>query len=141
MAKKTCGIFLVCEDKLLIGRVTNSDNKWSIPKGLMDKGETEIEAALRELKEETDIDHHHVVLTSTDYFEYLYKSKKKTLVAFLATTNKHHDAICYSMVETDGKPSFPEIDLFKWASFDEALEIIHDTQKEALKFFIEENMI
>lgn len=129
--KNTCGIFLICNDKLLIGHVTNTSN-WSIPKGLIDEGETHIEAALRELKEETNIDAEHIKLIDTEAVVVPYKHKKKTLYAFVATTDVEHDAVCHSMVIQEGKDPFPEIDMFEWVSFEDAMFKIHETQIQAL---------
>lgn len=70
-----------------------------------------------------------------------YTHKNKTLCSFLAFTDKEHDAICYSMVTSHGEEPFPEIDHFKWVSFDEALEKIHYTQKLVLTYFIDKKFI
>jgi len=54
---KKCGIILYNEDTrcylLVLGM---KSQKWGFPKGHMERGETEQETALRELKEETGID-------------------------------------------------------------------------------------
>jgi len=139
--KTTCGVFLVCNNKLLIGHVTNTENDWSIPKGLIDPGETELEAALRELKEETNIDSSLVNVQNIQTLYTPYTHKQKILCSFLALTNKEHEAICYSMVTSHGGEPFPEIDHFKWVSFDEALEKIHYTQKIVLNYYIDKKFI
>jgi 8-oxo-dGTP pyrophosphatase MutT (NUDIX family) len=133
--KTTCGVFLVCNSKILIGHVTNTENDWSIPKGLMDEGETEIESMLRELKEETDIDADHITVHPVEPIYEVYAHKKKKLCAFLAHTDCEHDAICYSMVTSREVP-FPEIDHFKWADYTEAMEKIHPTQKTVLTYYL-----
>lgn len=138
--KTTCGVFLICNKKLLIGHVTNTQNDWSIPKGLMDPGETELQSALRELKEETNIDASSINVIEIDSIYETYHHKKKRLCAFLAFTDNEHDAICYSMVKSVEIP-FPEIDCFKWVNYDEALEKIHPTQKIILKYYIDNNLI
>src|SRR5687768_14174723 len=97
--KTTCGVFLICNDKLLIGHVTNS-NDWSIPKGLMDPGETELESAIRELKEETNIDSSNISIVDMECIYETYQHKNKKLCAFLAFTDIEHEAICYSMVKS-----------------------------------------
>jgi len=138
--KTTCGVFLVCNNKLLIGHVTNSQD-WSIPKGLIDPNETELEAALRELKEETNIDSECLKFHNGTQLYVPYEHKKKTLCAFLAFTDIEHDAICYSIVTSHGGEPFPEIDYFKWVNFDEAFEKIHPTQKSCLRHYIDHKFI
>src|ERR1044071_5937172 len=50
-----------------------AQNRWQLPKGLIDKGETSAEAALREVREETGIEAEIVELI--DKVEYWYYSK------------------------------------------------------------------
>lgn len=45
-----------------IAVVNQNNNSWSLPKGHVEDGETDIEAALREIKEETGIDKEDLVL-------------------------------------------------------------------------------
>jgi len=53
----SAGLALIYENKILIGHPTNAPWKgtYSIPKGLVDKGETFIDAAIRETSEEVGI--------------------------------------------------------------------------------------
>ena len=74
----TAGVFLINKhNQLLIGHVTNSSNVWSIPKGMMDEGETGILTAKREFLEEANVD-----LSGVKYWHQLpdrvYKNKKKS---------------------------------------------------------------
>lgn len=72
-----------------------------LPKGHVDKGETDLECAYRELKEETGISRHHLRRIRKFRFELKYnvtdkrdrsKKAKKTLVIFLARLRKkQHD--------------------------------------------------
>mgnify|MGYP004507291123 CR=1 FL=1 len=52
--EKSCGALIIKDKKALIIKQTN--NLWSIPKGHIDTGETEQETAIREVKEETNLD-------------------------------------------------------------------------------------
>ena len=56
--EKSCGTFIVKkeEDLIKIILIRHNDGHWGFPKGHMEKGETEIETAVRETKEETNLD-------------------------------------------------------------------------------------
>ena len=56
--EKSCGCIIVKDDKVfLIGALDNDKEMfWSFPKGHQDEGESDIETALRETKEETGLD-------------------------------------------------------------------------------------
>lgn len=149
--RKTSGIFLFNNDnKFLIEHPTyHSPKFWSIPKGMIDEGESEFDAAIRETIEETSLD-----ITKIKYSiikqlpDYLFKSKKKTLVSFVLRTSENlynFPYKCESMVTfTRGKKlkkPFPEVDKFKWATIDEAYPLLHETQKRALDFIKENELI
>ena len=52
--EKSCGAMVINDGKVLLVHQTN--DVWCFPKGHMEDGETEIETALREIKEETNLD-------------------------------------------------------------------------------------
>ena len=52
--EKSCGIAIFKDDKVLL--VHQNVGNWSLPKGHVEENETEEETALREVKEETNID-------------------------------------------------------------------------------------
>lgn len=61
MDEKSCGAipFILQDGKLkflLVRHNEKSGNHWSFPKGHVEKGETEEETAVREVKEETNLD-------------------------------------------------------------------------------------
>jgi 8-oxo-dGTP pyrophosphatase MutT (NUDIX family) len=53
-ALTTCGVVVSDGQKILLGHATRSP-RWDIPKGLAEGGETFIDAAVRELNEETGL--------------------------------------------------------------------------------------
>ncbi len=64
--EKSCGaVIFNDEDKVLI--VKHNAGHWDFPKGHMEAGETETQTAIREVKEETNIDIHIIE-------EYRYES-------------------------------------------------------------------
>ncbi len=106
---KSCGILLFNKkgNKFLLMK---HPTRWDIPKGHIEKGETDLEAAIREFEEETGIDKKKVQLYK-DYefklkyetFEKRYKEKcNKTLIVYLAK------------LKEDVKIKVTEHEDFKW---------------------------
>jgi len=125
----TCGIFIIYKDQILICHATGAKyNQWSIPKGLSEKDENPLEAAIRECKEETNIDINKVSSEIIPMGISIYKSGKKKLHGFLAYCDKDIPRIinCNSYTP-EGKP---EIDRFAWMDFDDALPLLHHAQQE-----------
>ena len=52
--EKSCGCIIIDKDRVLL--VKHNAGHWDFPKGHMEDGETEIETAIREVKEETNLD-------------------------------------------------------------------------------------
>lgn len=52
---KSCGILLTCGTPIQSFLLMKHDDRWDLPKGHLDPGETELECALREMEEETGI--------------------------------------------------------------------------------------
>ncbi len=137
--KITHGIIVVdSKMKVLCVHPTSApEDFWSIPKGGADIGESSLQAANRELHEETNISiepfNGHLI-----YYEFLggfnYKKTKKKLnchVVYidLPLSTMNLDLKCTSLIEdTD----IPECDIVKWRSIDSCLKILHHTQVEAL---------
>ena len=104
---------------------------WDFPKGNMDKGETEEEAAARELREEASLTKVKFVPGFKETAEYFYtfggEKIHKVLVMFLGEeTNQEEVKISW------------EHSASKWASFEEARKILKDKKaliiEEAEKF-------
>lgn len=134
----TCGVFVINPNKeILICHPTNHPPEvWSIPKGQMEENESEVKAAIRELKEETGIDLMKVSGTSVLIGDSKYHHGKKQLFAFAYFLNQMYtDKLrCSSMVDMgDPNAPFPELDDFKWVKYDEAMKKLHYTQQELLK--------
>lgn len=56
--EKSCGCVILKDNKVLLIGAKDDDGKlfWSFPKGHQEDGETDIETAIRETKEETNLD-------------------------------------------------------------------------------------
>ena len=91
--------------------------QWGFPKGHVEEGETELEAAKRELKEETGLSA-NVLFGFKMEISFFYKNKKegklshKRVIYFVGITN-----------ETEVKLSY-EHDAYKWVNYEEALKTI-----------------
>src|SRR5688572_10167464 len=89
---KSCGVLVVRGDPLREFLLMRHADRWDLPKGHVDPGESEVQYALRELREETGILLADVELIDGFRFEshYQVRAKKsdrlhdKTLVIFLA---------------------------------------------------------
>lgn len=120
--EKSCGaVIFNTEGKVLI--VKHNAGHWDFPKGHMEEGETEKQTALREVKEETNID----IDILEDYrYESHYSPKEnveKTVIFFLAKSKSD------KLVKQDA-----EIANIGWFSYKEALDIItYDNAKELYK--------
>lgn len=124
----SCGCIIIKDDKVLL--VQNIKGKhWSFPKGHMEDGETEKETAIREVKEETNID---VKIIDDKKYTITYRPKPnliKDVHFFLARPlNKEY------------RRQEKEISIVEYFTFKDALELItHDDLKELFKQFLKEH--
>ena len=108
----SCGCIIIKDQKVLLIYEKNR-NFWGFPKGHMEEGETEIETALREVKEEVGLD---VFIKSQKRYTLHYTINNeidKTTVLFLATAK-----------EEEIKRQKSEIEKAKWCDFEEALNLL-----------------
>ncbi len=141
--EKSCGVVLFNEQKVLLLQYATGQKEgewdlqghWDFPKGHVDKGETEIETATRELEEETGIK--NIILLDNFRKTINYKIQKrdrkisKEVVFFIATT-----------VETEINLSHEHVD-YGWFDFTSALkQLTYDNARSVLSeaiFFYEKN--
>jgi bis(5'-nucleosidyl)-tetraphosphatase len=89
---KSCGVLIVRGEPVREFLLMKHKDRWDLPKGHVDAGETEIECALRELVEETGIEASDIELVPAFRFTHEYQVRDKysrelcdkTLVIFLA---------------------------------------------------------
>jgi len=114
----SCGIVVLLEThELLLCHVTGQ-RQWDLPKGGIDAGETEREAALRETREETGL-----VLAGDALFDlgrHAYTAKKDLhLFACLSARVDARELQCTSsFVDRASGRVRPEMDGFGWFAFD-----------------------
>jgi len=141
--EKSCGVVLFNEQKVLLLQYATGQKEgewdlqghWDFPKGHVDKGETEIETATRELEEETGIK--NIILLDNFRKTINYKIQKrdrkisKEVVFFIATT-----------AETEINLSHEHVD-YGWFDFTSALkQLTYDNARSVLSeaiIFYEKN--
>jgi putative (di)nucleoside polyphosphate hydrolase len=117
----SCGTLVInSKDEILLCHVTGA-NHWDIPKGMQDPGESTIEAAIRELREETGLTFDEALFEEIGSFDY---QKHKRLHLYIVRApeglQKLDHLVCTSHFEhhVTGK-STPEMDGFRWATRNE----------------------
>lgn len=119
----TAGIIILNKNKhILVLKATGSKEHWTIPKGHIEKGESPIQAAIRETREEAgiDLDEKHLISLGSQ----AYNNKKKRIHVFLANMRDFEDV----------EPRLNwEHTAYKWVSSEEGEQLVHEAQK---KFFL-----
>ena len=124
--EKSCGCIIINDDKVLL--IKQTKGHWGFPKGHMKKDETEIETAVREVKEETNLD---VEIDANKRYTIEYVTDKgnlKQLVLFIA-----------KCIGGEIKAQESEVNDIKWLNFNEAIETItYDNTRELFKKILKE---
>ena len=110
--EKSCGCIIINDNNEVLLVYEKGRNFWGFPKGHVEKGETEIETALREVKEEVNLD---VKIFKDHRYEtnYSFDNIEKTVVFFKAKP-----------LDTKVSKQESEIEKYKWCSYDEAIKLI-----------------
>jgi 8-oxo-dGTP diphosphatase len=132
-ADNSAGIFLVSDDNhILIGHPTGSDGYcWTIPKGRIEKGETIIEAAVRETLEETSFSiPDEFISYSLKRVKYRNRRKYLNAIVILERDNTHIGRFKKKSLKCNSfhGHGIPEIDDFMWATIKQARRMLHYTQ-------------
>lgn len=152
----TCATIIISSDKksILLGKIAKQD-KYDLPKGRMEEGENYLEAAKREMYEETNLDideEKYLLLQSNDDLKVIRYNKEKNIVAFfiydkdniyLNNNNLKNLIKCNTYI--DKKCIYPELSDFKLFSIE---KILHDDEfaksifnKSMFKFFRREFIV
>jgi len=126
------GVIINGDGKLLL--VQQHNNSWSFPKGGVNEGESELDAALREIREETGLTKLEFVADLGSYERYSigldgvgeskeWGSRKRTFFLF-----KTDEEVAADFNDPDG-----EVTATRWVSTDEARTLLtHPKDKEFL---------
>ena len=114
----SCGTLIINRDgHILLCHVTNTSH-WDIPKGMQDEGETPLQSAIREMREETGLEFDPSLFQDLGLFDYR-PDKKLHLFKLMAPEEFHSlgHLVCESMFphHRTGAPT-PEVDGFRWAA-------------------------
>ena len=127
--KLSCGVVLARRtDEGWMTLLLRAWHHWDFPKGLMEEGEEPVEAALRELREETGIGQ-----TDFEWGERCMEtgpySRGKTARYYLARTYEA-DVVLGPSPDT-GEPEHHE---WRWVSFDEAHDLASPRVREVVRW-------
>jgi predicted NUDIX family NTP pyrophosphohydrolase len=112
---------------------------FSLPKGMIDEGEQPVETAIREIKEECDIDLDKKRLHYLGHYEYI---KYKDLELFYYPVKSGEIDIkeckCTSFFDGPGGKKLPEVNGFTWLHRESDLHFFFASQQTVIKKTITE---
>ncbi len=124
--EKSCGaiVYKILKNKVLFLLLKHNRGHWSFPKGHVENEETEEQTALREIKEETNLD----VIIDTNFRKTSTYSPKenvmKDVIFFVAKLKENNE---------EEKAQESEIETLGWFSYEEALKTItYENDKKVL---------
>ncbi len=124
--EKSCGCIIIEKGKVLL--IQQTRGHWGFPKGHVESGETEIETAKREVKEETNLD---VEIDENKRYIMEYITDKGTLkqvVLFIARKTSENE-----------KCQESEIKSMKWMTYEDAIKTItYDNTRELFNRILKE---
>lgn len=124
--EKSCGAVIFDNDKVLV--IQQVAGHWGFPKGHVEQGETELETAKREIKEETNLD---VEIDETKRFVEKYspaEGVEKEVVFFVA-----------KKIGGDIKVQEEEVKATEWLYPNEAMDrLTYETSKNILRMVMSE---
>lgn len=127
--EKCCGCIIIEDNKVLV--VQQTAGHWGFPKGHVEGNETEKETAIREIKEELNIE---VEINESKRYVTEYEKEKGTL----------KQVVLFIAKRSGGEIKIQESEIMnvKWLPFQEALETItYESVKKLFQQVLEEMKI
>jgi 8-oxo-dGTP pyrophosphatase MutT (NUDIX family) len=119
--EKSCGCIIIENEKVLL--VQEMEGHWGFPKGHVEPGETEAQTAIRETKEETNL---NVEVDTNKRYEINYIVREdidKSVVYFIS-----------NIIDGKIKKQETEINNIEWLPFREAMErLTHENARDMFK--------
>jgi len=131
--KESAGLLIIYDNKILLGHPTNSKwyNSYSIPKGGIDEGETPLDAAIRETKEEVGITVPKNLIDKKQMsIVYKTSSYKKTLYYFIVKINDLKQLGLSDLKIPKSDLQLKEIDWAGFIGYKEAMKRVSKHQRE-----------
>ena len=132
--KISCGVIVTDGTSIVLGHSTGSPaNIHDIPKGMLEEGENPIEAALRELYEETGLTASAGDLQNLGEFAYL---RDKKLYLFLWKVSKMPDIKtlkCHSFFDGPNGEQLPEFNRYSIVPWQEVSNFVREPMYVVLK--------
>jgi len=134
-SERSAGIVLFRDDLVVPGGrvflLLDYGKYWEYPKGHIQKGEDDMSAALRELKEETGISDASFIPGFAHEIRYFFRDRskglvRKTVVFFLARTNATHVKVSHE--HADGR-FFSFDDAMDHLSYANSKQVLHLAQE------------
>ena len=116
----SCGVVILNPAReLLLCHVTGQDH-WDLPKGGIDAGETPLQAALRETREESGLRLEANEVVELGRFEYTAKKNLHLFAAWLPRLDVKQLRCESHFVDRRSGRALPEMDGFGWFDFERA---------------------
>lgn len=121
--EKACGTIVINDGKVLV--IKQKQGFWGFPKGHMEQGESEIQTAIRETKEETNLD-------------VIIENKTRFCLNYIIENKNINKEVVYYIAKVDGKinikPQIEEVNSIAWIDIDKVEAILtFDNLKELWK--------
>lgn len=134
-------LYLICHatqnsERLYIGET------WTITKGAIEKGETPLQAAIREMQEETGLNLPPSDSCKLEQFATITVNDKKSVIVFLLEVPEYYmfkTLTCNGGITRGVRIGLKEMDGYMWCSKKTAHELVFPSQKELFEDFKEPN--
>ncbi|MDO8548134.1 MAG: NUDIX hydrolase [bacterium] len=126
------GIILNTEGKIVL--VGQNQNSWAFPKGAIERGETVLQAALREIKEETGLRADDLTLVEQLPSYVRYSIDKDGTGEDMSRPPSTRALFLFKTEKNELKPEDAEITDIRWVTIDEALALLtHPKDREFIQ--------